>query len=80
VLGLALASTGAGRDGVASTTKAVALAAKSGRPALIAETRLAQAEALLAGGDARQALDAALDAQAGLARARPARRRSGAAG
>src|ERR1035437_1476305 len=69
VLGLALASTGAGRDGVASTTKAVALAAKSGRPALIAETRLAQAEALLAGGDARQALDTALDAQPGLARA-----------
>jgi tetratricopeptide (TPR) repeat protein len=69
VLGLALASTGAGRDGVASTTKAVALAAKSGTPALIAETGLAQAEALLAAGEARQALDTALEAQPGLARA-----------
>jgi hypothetical protein len=69
VLGLALASTGAGRDGVASTTKAAALAAKSGKPALIAATALAQAEALLAAGEARQALDTALGAQPGLARA-----------
>jgi len=68
VLGLALASTGAGREGVASTTKAMALAAKSGKPALVADTALAQAEALLAAGDARQALDTALEAQPGLAR------------
>ena len=68
VLGLALASTGAGRDGLASITKAVALAAKSGKPALIAETGLARAEASLAAGDARQALDTALEAQPGLAR------------
>ena len=69
VLGLALASTGARRDGVTSTSEAVALAAKSGKPPLIAETGLAQAEALLAEGDARQALDTALAAQPGLARA-----------
>jgi cyanophycinase-like exopeptidase len=47
----------------------VALAAKSGKPSLIAETGLAQAEALLADGDARKALDAALAAQPGLAHA-----------
>jgi hypothetical protein len=69
VLGLALASTGAGRDGVASTSEAVGLAVKSGKPSLIAETRLAHAEALLAGGDARQALGTALEAQPELARA-----------
>ena len=69
VLGLALASTGARRDGVASATEAAALAVKSGRPPLIAETGLARAEALLAAGDARQALDAALEAQPGFARA-----------
>ena len=69
VLGLALASTGARRDGVTSTSEAVALAVKSGKPPLIAETGLAQAEALLAEGDARKALDTALEAQAGLARA-----------
>ena len=68
-LGLALASTGAGRDGVQSTTRAMALAVKSGKPPLIAETGLAQAEAWLAEGDARQALDTALAAQPGLARA-----------
>jgi tetratricopeptide (TPR) repeat protein len=69
VLGLALASTGARRDGVTSTSEAVALAVKSGKPPLIAETGLAQAEALLAEGDARKALDTALAAQPGLARA-----------
>ena len=69
VLGLALASTGARRDAVAATSEAAAQAAKSGKPALIAETALAQAEALLAGGDTRAALDAALAAQPGLARA-----------
>jgi tetratricopeptide (TPR) repeat protein/predicted Ser/Thr protein kinase len=69
LLGLALASTGARRDAVAATNEAAAQAAKSGKPALIAETALAQAEALLAGGDARAALDAALAAQPGLARA-----------
>jgi tetratricopeptide (TPR) repeat protein/predicted Ser/Thr protein kinase len=69
VLGLALASTGARRDGVTSTSEAVALAVKSGKPPLIAETGLAQAEALLAEGDVRKALDTALEAQPGLARA-----------
>jgi tetratricopeptide (TPR) repeat protein len=69
VLGLALAATGARRDAVASTSQAVTLAAKSGKPPLIAETGLAQAEALLAEGDARQALDTAIEAQPGLARA-----------
>jgi tetratricopeptide (TPR) repeat protein/predicted Ser/Thr protein kinase len=68
VLGLALASTGARREGVASTSEAVALAVKSGKPSLIAETGLAQAEALLADGDARRALDTALAAQPELAR------------
>jgi tetratricopeptide (TPR) repeat protein len=68
VLGLALASTGAGRGGVASTSEAVALAVKSGKPSLIAETGLAHAEALLAEGDARQALGTALAAQPELAR------------
>jgi tetratricopeptide (TPR) repeat protein len=69
VLGLALAATGARREGVASTNQAVALAVKSGKPSLIAETGLAQAEALLADSDARKALDAALAAQPELARA-----------
>ena len=68
VLGLALASTGARREGVASTSEAVALAVKSGKPSLIAETGLAQAEALLADGDARRALDTALAAQPELVR------------
>jgi hypothetical protein len=45
----------------------VALAVKSGKPRLIAETGLAHAEALLAEGDARKALDTALAAQPGLA-------------
>ena len=69
MLGLALASTGARRDAVAFTRQAVALAFKSGKPSLIAETGLAHAEALLAEGDARKALDAALAAQPELARA-----------
>jgi hypothetical protein len=69
VLGLALAANGTRRDGVASTSEAVALAAKSGKPSLIAETGLAQAEALLAEGDARQALDTALAARPEFARA-----------
>jgi tetratricopeptide (TPR) repeat protein len=69
VLGLALAANGARRDGVASTSEAAALAAKSGKPSLIAETGLAQAEALLEDGDTRKALDTALAAQPELARA-----------
>jgi len=69
VLGLALASTGARRDAVAAASQAVALALKSGKPSLIAETGLAQAEAFLAEGDARKALDTALEVQPGLARA-----------
>jgi tetratricopeptide (TPR) repeat protein len=68
VLGLALASTGARREGVEATSQAVAVAVKSGEPSLIAETGLAQAEALLAAGDARRALDTALAAQPELAR------------
>jgi tetratricopeptide (TPR) repeat protein/predicted Ser/Thr protein kinase len=67
ILGLALAGAGSPRDGVAFTSQAMALAVKSGKPALIAETGLAHAEALLAGGDARRALDTALAAQPGLA-------------
>jgi hypothetical protein len=47
----------------------VALAFKSGKPSLIAETGLAHAEVLLAEGDARKALDAALTAQPELASA-----------
>jgi tetratricopeptide (TPR) repeat protein len=69
VLGLALASTGARREGVASTSAAMALAVKSGEPSLIADTGLAQAETSLADGDARKALDTALAAQPELARA-----------
>jgi len=69
MLGLALASTGARRDAVAAATQAVALAVRSGKPSLIAETGLAQAEAFLAVGDARRALDTALAAQPGLAHA-----------
>jgi tetratricopeptide (TPR) repeat protein/predicted Ser/Thr protein kinase len=69
VLGLALAATGARREAVASTSEAVARAVKVGKPSLIAEAGLAQAEALLAEGDARRALDTALAAQPGLARA-----------
>ena len=69
MLGLALAAAGARRDAVASTSEAVARAVKSGKPSLIAETGLAHAEALLAEGDARRALDGALAAQPELARA-----------
>jgi len=79
VLGLALASTGARRDGVTSTSEAVALAVKSGKPPLIAETGLAQAEALLA-----EAMPGKRSIRRSrrrrLWRAPAARRRSGAAG
>ena len=47
---------------MASTAEAAVVAAKSGDPKLIADARLADAEAALAGGDARKALDGALAA------------------
>ena len=61
-LGLAQLATGARRDGLAAVAEAAQLAAKSDTGLLIAETGLAQAEALLASGDARPALEAALAA------------------
>jgi tetratricopeptide (TPR) repeat protein len=62
-LGLAQTASGARREGLATAGDAAQLAAKSGSGLLIAETGLAHAEALLAAGDARPALDAALVAQ-----------------
>jgi tetratricopeptide (TPR) repeat protein/predicted Ser/Thr protein kinase len=63
VLGLAQIAMGAGREAAASTAEAAALAAKSGSAWLIAETALGQAQALLAAGDARKALESAQSAQ-----------------
>ncbi|MGA2268456.1 MAG: protein kinase [Bryobacteraceae bacterium] len=67
MVGLALAGTGVRREAVASTGEAVALAMQSRQPWLMAQTGLAHAEALLAGGDARRALETALAAQQGSA-------------
>jgi hypothetical protein len=61
-LSLAQIASGARREGLAAAGEAAQLAGKSGSGLLIAETGLAHAEALLAAGDARPALDAALDA------------------
>ncbi len=69
VLGRAQAAAGARREGVASTEEAVSLATKSGSPWLIAETRRAHAETLLAAGEDRRALQAAQFAQQWFARA-----------
>jgi tetratricopeptide (TPR) repeat protein/predicted Ser/Thr protein kinase len=68
-LGLAQAAAGAAREGLAATEDAAALAAKSGDPWLIAETALARAEAWLAAGNARKALEDGLAAQPWYARA-----------
>ncbi len=68
LLGLALAGTGARRDGVAASGEAVAAATKDGRPGEIAATAMAQAEVLLAAGETRQALASALAAQQWYAR------------
>jgi tetratricopeptide (TPR) repeat protein/predicted Ser/Thr protein kinase len=63
VMGLAQVAMGAGREAAASTAEAAALAAKSGSASRIAETAMGQAQALLAAGDARKALESAQAAQ-----------------
>jgi ATP/maltotriose-dependent transcriptional regulator MalT len=63
VLGLAQVATGARREGLQALGEAAQLAAKSGSGQLAADTSLAHAEALLAAGDARRALEAARAAQ-----------------
>jgi hypothetical protein len=68
VVGLAQVAMGAGREAAASTAEAAALAAKSGSASRIAETALGQAQALLAAGDARKALESAQAAQQWFAR------------
>ena len=68
-LGMAQAGAGAPRDGLAAIEEAAALAAKSGDPWLIAETTLARAEAWLASGNGRKALEDGLAAQQWYARA-----------
>jgi len=62
ILGAAQLASGARREGLAAAGEAAQLAAKSGSGLLTADTGLAHAEALLAAGDARAALDAALAA------------------
>ncbi len=68
VVGLAQIAMGAGREAAASTAEAASLAAKSGSAWLIADTALGQAQALLAAGDARRALESARAAQQWFAR------------
>ena len=68
LLGLAQSGSGQRAEGIASTSEAVVLAAKSGAPGLIAEAKLSHAEALLAGNQARPALDDALAGQQWFAR------------
>ena len=63
IQGLAQLATGKRREGLAAATEAVQFAAKSGTAPLLADTRLAYSEALLANGDAQRALDSALQAQ-----------------
>lgn len=63
VVGLSRVRSGATRAGVAECEKAVELAIRAGDPRLVSEARLALAEGLLAAGDARRALDAALGAR-----------------
>jgi tetratricopeptide (TPR) repeat protein/predicted Ser/Thr protein kinase len=62
VVGRAQISSGARRDGLASTTAAFNFAGKSGNGWLAAQTGLAQAEALLGVGNARQSRETALAA------------------
>jgi tetratricopeptide (TPR) repeat protein/predicted Ser/Thr protein kinase len=59
VVGLAQVAMGAGREAAASTAEAATLAAKSRSSWQIAETALGRAQALLAAGDARKALESA---------------------
>jgi hypothetical protein len=60
---VAQAASGAARDAAASTEEAVALAAKTGDPGLIAVAALARGEASLAAGNPRKALEDALAAE-----------------
>jgi tetratricopeptide (TPR) repeat protein/predicted Ser/Thr protein kinase len=62
-LGGAQIAAGARREGLAAMAEAAKLAAQSGSAQLLAETRLAYAEALLPAGEAQRALDTALAAQ-----------------
>src|SRR5699024_2854034 len=62
-LGLAQAGSGKPRDAVASTREAVELVSRLRNPKLNADANLAQAEVLLAAGDAAKALAGALSAE-----------------
>jgi tetratricopeptide (TPR) repeat protein len=62
-LGAAKFASGARREGLAAMAESAQLAAKSGSAPLIANSQLANAETLLAAGEARNALDAARSAQ-----------------
>jgi tetratricopeptide (TPR) repeat protein len=62
-LGAAQIATGARAAGVAAVNEAAQLAAKSGSALLVADTRLAHAEALLNAGDGQHALEEARAAQ-----------------
>lgn len=66
--GLAALGSGTISAGQVECQKAVEAATRAGVPRLVASAQLAQAEATLAGGDARGALAAALQAQETLAR------------
>lgn len=66
--GLAELNSGTSRAGVENCQKAVDIATRSGHPRLIASAQLALAEALLARGDAANALTFALQAQETFAR------------
>jgi len=69
MLGLAQAGSGARSDALETTSEAAKLTGKYGSTVLMAEPMLARAEALLAAGDRRRALEAALAAQPEFARA-----------
>ena len=62
-LGAAQVATGARAEGLSALAEASELAGKSGSALLVADTKLAYAEALLATGDARRALETASAAQ-----------------
>jgi ATP/maltotriose-dependent transcriptional regulator MalT len=68
ILGLAQAASGAHRDALAVTAEAAKLSGQYGTTVLMAEPMLARAEALLAAGNRREALDTALAAQPDFAR------------
>jgi serine/threonine protein kinase len=63
VVGLAQVLSGATQAGVAECEKGVEMATRAGDPRLVSEAKLALAEGRLAAGDARRALEAALEAQ-----------------